>query len=181
MELTDEQMTDKLDEFEQDRDPVRLYEALDLVEAAERNVRTDDVAASRHAVARRLRFLAALDRSIDPTWDPARRPVKGVPPPSDDVVVFPSGEVDPSTIADPAVRAEYERALKANKDERKRYDIQFQLRRIDERAMHFLARFLSERYSGSKRDRQEFEDALSRIPLTEHRKERLRALLSKSK
>jgi hypothetical protein len=175
---TDAQVADKLAAFEQVRDPVLLYEALDLIEAAERDVRADDAAVAQQAFARRLRFLDALDRFIDPTWDPARPPVKGVPPPADyGGVVFPSGEVDPLAIADPAVRAEYERALKANKNDRKAWDIQFQLRQIDERAMHHLARFVGEMGSQSGEVRRSFEDALARIPLTGPRKTRVQALM----
>jgi hypothetical protein len=81
--------------------------------------------------------------------------------------------VDPSTIPDPAVLAEYERALKASKDYERRYDLQFQLRRIDERAMCFVERLLAEQYTNSEEDRQKYEALLAASPVNEMRKERL--------
>jgi hypothetical protein len=177
VDLTDKQVTEKFAAFEKDQDPTLMHEALDLIEAAERDVPAGDTAARKQALSRRLRFFAALDRNIDPKWDSKNMPVKGVTPPITRGIVYPSGEVDPSTIPDPAVRAEYERALKANKDYEKRYDVQFQLRRIDERAMRFVERLLAERYTESLADRQEFEELLAASSVSEARKEQIRALV----
>lgn len=106
---------------------------------------------TRRQASRRSRdghaFFAALDRDVDPQWDPKDVPVKGATPPLIQGIVYSSGETDPSTIPDPAVRTEYERALKTNKDYEKAYGVQFQLRRIDERAMRFVERFPAERYA----------------------------------
>jgi hypothetical protein len=121
-----------------------------------------------------------LDRNIDSTWDVKNVPVQGAPLPSTHGIVYPSGEVDPSTIKDPSERAEYERALKASKDYAKWYDIQYQLRRIDERAMRFVELLLAGMYSNSEGDRQEFEDVLAASPVNEVRKEHLRALMPKA-
>ena len=104
-------------------------------------------------------------------------PVKGTPPPVTHGIVYSSGEVDPSTIPDPAVRAEYERALKASKEYETWYDVQFQLRQIDERAMRFVERLLAERYTESLADRQEFDQLLAASSVSEARKDRLRALI----
>jgi len=133
MDLIDRQVTEKFAAFEKDQDPARVHEALSLIEAAERDLPVDDTTACKPALPRRLRFFAALDRMIDAKWDLKNVPVKGPAPPFTHGIVYPSGEVDPSTIPDPAVRAEYERALKASKDYEKWYDVQFQLRQIDER------------------------------------------------
>lgn len=178
MDLTDKQVTEKFAAFEKEQDPTLVHEALNLIEAAERDMPAGDAAARKQALSRRLRFFAALDRYIDPMWDPEDIPVKGVAPPLSHGPVYGSGEVDPATIPDPAVRAEYERALKASKDYEKRYDVQLQLRRIDERAMRFVERFLAERYTNSE-DRQEFEELLSASPVNDLRKEKLRALVPK--
>ena len=92
-------------------------------------------------------------------------------------MVYVTGEVDPSTIQDPAERAEYVRALKASKDYAKWYDLQYQLRRIDERAMRIVALLLPQMYSNSAADRREFEDLLAASPVSESRKDQLRALM----
>ena len=155
MNITDKQVVEKFASFEKEQDITLVHEALDLIEAAEREVPADDRAASKQVLLRRLRFFAALDRNIDLQWDSKNMPVKGVTPPLTHGIVYPSGEVDPATIPDPVVRAEYKRALQASKDYEKWYDVQFQLRRIDERAMRFVELFLAERYIDSPADRQE--------------------------
>lgn len=177
MNSTDKQVTEKFAAFEKEQDPTLALEALDLIEAAERDVPLDDTAARKAALAQRLRFFAALDRHIDPTWDVNKVPVKDVIPPETNGVVFPFHEVDPSTIADPVARAQYERTLKANKDYAKWYDVQDQLRRIDERSMRFVELFLSERYTDSPADRSELEELLSATPLSDVRKAQLQALM----
>jgi hypothetical protein len=179
MNITDKQLAEKFAAFEKEQDPRLVHEALDLIEAAERDVPADDTAARKQALSRRLRFCAALDRNIDPQWDSKNLPVKGATPPVTHGIVYSSGEVDPATIPDPDVRAEYVQALKASKNYEKWYDVQFQLRRIDERAMRFVERLLADRYTGSPADRQEFEELLAGSPISQLRKEGLRALMPK--
>ena len=179
MDFTDKQVAEKLATFEKEQDPTLLHESLDLIEAAERGISTGDTAARKQAVSRRLHFFEALDRNIDPTWNPEDIPPHGVPPPLSHGAVYGSGEVDPATIPDPVMRAEYERALKASKENEKRYDVQFQLRRISERAMRFVERFLAEKYSNSQADRQELEELLSGAPISDLRKKQLRSFFPK--
>src|SRR5262249_23929010 len=179
MDITDKRVAEKFAAFEKEQDPTLVHEALEMIEAAERRVSAGDTTERKQALSQRLSFFAALDRSIDPMWDPKDIPVKGAAPPLTHGIVYPSGEVDPATIPDLAVRAEYEQALKASKDREKRYDVQFQLRRIDERAMRFVERLLAERHMNSKEDRQELEELLAASPVNEQRKERLRDLIPK--
>ena len=180
MDSIDQQVSAKFTQFENEHDATRVQEALDAIEAAERNMPVGDTAARKQAIARRLRFFAALDRNIDSTWDPRKVPTRGVPPPSPRGKVYPSGEVDPASISDPEVRTQYVEALKANKAENLRYSIQDQLRRIDERAMRFLAQMLTDRYTSSERDRRELEELLEASPASELRKESLRALMPRA-
>lgn len=179
MDFIDQQVTEKFAAFKKDQNPTLVYEALDLIEAAERGVPVGATAARKQALSRRLLFFVALDRTIDQTWNPEKVPVRGVAPPLTHGAVYGSGEVDPSSIADPIVRAEYERALKVSEDYEKWYDAQFQLRRIDERAMRFVERFVAERYTEALVDRQEFEELLAASSVSEARKEQLRALVPK--
>lgn len=180
MNPIDKRVTQKFTAFEKEEDPTLLYEALELIEAAERDVQAWDATARRQAVALRLGFLTALDRHIDPQWDPEDKPVKGAPPPpTTHGVVYPSGEVDPATIPDPAVRARYEQALKESKEYARHYDVQLQLRRIEERAVRFLERLLAERYTDSPEDRQELEDLLAASAVGDAHKQRLRDLMPK--
>ena len=177
MDQIESQVTERFAAFAQAGDTTPLYEALAIVEAAERQTPHDDPAARQLAIARRLYFLAALGRHLDPRFDPADKPVVGAPPPPGySGVVYPGGEVDPAAITDPVVRAEYERALRQGKAYARWYDLQDQLRRIDERATRFLALFLREQYTDTPTDRDEFEALLAASPLDEARRPALRAL-----
>ena len=179
MDITDKHVAEKFAAFEKEQDPALVYQALDAVKAAERDARAEDAEARRQAVSRWLGFMAALDRVIDPRWDVKDVPVKGVAPPLTHGMVYGTGEVDPATIPDPAVRAEYEQALKASKDYEKWYGVQFQLRRIDERAMRFVELLLAEKYTSSAQGRHELEELLAASPVNDLRKERLRAANSR--
>lgn len=164
---------EKLAAFAAEQDVTRLHEALGALEAAEHDLPPND-AARRSAVERRLRFLAALDDHIDPQWEGARLPAVGAPPPpSHHGPVYPTGQVDPMDIADPAERAEYEQALAASKAYARWYDTQSQLRRIDERATSFLELLLRERYTDTPANRAEFQALLAASPLDEARRESL--------
>lgn len=178
MDVTDKRVTEKFAAFDKEQDPTRVIEALEAVKAAQRDLPVADAAARTRALSQWLLFLAALDRYMDPQWDPKKVPVKGTAPPPTHGVVFPSGEVDPATIPDPVARAEYERALKASEDYRDWYGVQFQLRRIEEDAMRLVELLLAERYTNSEEDRREFERLLATSPANELRKERMRAVMT---
>jgi hypothetical protein len=177
VDITDEQVAAKFRAFEREHDPVLVHEALEIVEAAARDVAVEDRPACAVQLARWLRFLAALDGQMDPEWDSRDVPAKGAPLPAEHGVVYPSGEVDPATIPDPVARDEYERALKASKAKEERYRVQFQLRRIDERAMHAVGRLLERCHMHLPPDRQEFERQLAASTLSDATRERLRDLM----
>ena len=179
MNSIDQRITETVAEFEKKRDPTLLYEILDSLQAAESAIAMGDTAARKLAVARRLRFFAVLDRSFDPTWNQNNPPPRGVPPPSVHGIVYSSGEVDPASIPDPEERARYVQALKANKDAQREYSVQLDLRRIDERAMLFFERFVTDRYGQSQDDRKEFDELLAASPVNETRKQQVRALMAR--
>ena len=181
MDSLNQQIIEKFSEFEKKPDPDLIYQLLDSIEASEVNIPAGDAAARNLAVSRRLHFLAALDRSIDPTWNSKDVPPQGVPPPAQHGIVYSSGEVDPEGIPDPEVRAQYLQALTANKEARRRYSVQLELRRIDDRALRFVERFLADRFGNSPRDHQEFDQLLAASAANETRKERLRELLARSR
>jgi hypothetical protein len=180
MDDTAQQVKEKFAEFEKTQDPKFVYQALDLMEAAEAKMSAGDLTARRLAVSHRLQFFAELDRNIDTTWDPKDVPPKGVPPPpSSSGVVYSSGEVDPVSIPDLQERARYVEALKENKKRNQQYFVQSQLRSIDERAMRFTERLLADTYTKAEKAREEFEGLLASSQLSQARKQRLLALLPK--
>lgn len=176
MDVTDQRVLEKFSGFERKRDPALVIEALEAVEAVQRNVQAGDAAAHARVLSNWLQFFAALDRHLDPTWDPKKVPVKGAAPPPVHGVVFPSGEVDPSTIPDPAARAEYVKALKASADYREWFGVQLQLRRVDERAMRVLEQLFVQARRNSEEDERQLEQLLAASPVDQSRKERIRAL-----
>ena len=181
MDSLNQQIIEKFREFEKKQDPDLISQLLDSIEASEVNIPAGDAVARDLAVSRRLHFLAALDRSIDPAWNSKDVPPQGVPPPAQHGMVYSSGQVDPETIPDPEVRAHYVQALKANKDARRRYSVQLELRRIDDRATRFAERFLADRFGNSAQDRQVLEHLLAVSPVNETRKQRLRELVARSR
>ena len=60
MDLTDQQVTEKFAAFEKDQDPTLVHEALDLIEAAERDMPVGDAAARKQALSRRLMFFCCI-------------------------------------------------------------------------------------------------------------------------
>src|SRR5262245_6647318 len=127
MDVTDKRVMEKFARFETRRDPALVIEALEAVEAVQRNVPVGDASAHARVFSNWLQFFAALDRHLDPKWDPKKVPAKGAALPPVHGVVFPSGEVDPSTIPDPVAQAEYVKALKASADYREWFGVQLQL------------------------------------------------------
>jgi len=177
MDSTDQRVAEKFAAFDNDQDPTRIEEAFKIVEDANRDVMPGDRAARKEGLLRWLRFLAALDREIDPNFGPLDTAVPGAPPPPVHGPVQPSGEVDPATIPDPVARAEYVRALQASREKHRRFFVQTQLRRIDERAMLFVKVFLASNYTSSEADRQEMEGLFSAAPVNDSQKERLRSVM----
>ena len=176
MDSTDRRVVELFAAFEKEREPGRVHEALDTIEAADRDLPAGDQA-WKQAVAHFLRFFDMLDSHIDPKWNQNDEPVTCVRPPlSSSGVIYPNGEVDPSTITDPAERTLYEQALEANKNKSKRHFIQFQLRQINERAMVLLERLLAEKYASSSAAGGEFKELLRASPVSNTRKEQLRKL-----
>jgi hypothetical protein len=178
MDLTDKLVAEKFAAFQNEQEPALVREALEAIEAAEQGVPAGDTEARKRGLALWLFFFAALDRNIDPQWDPKEVPVTGVIPPPSHGIAYPSG-VSPSAISDPVARAEYEQALKASKDHAERYRVQLLLRRIDERATAAVERLLGEKYAGSREDWQEFEEILASAQMSDVRKQRLRSFMPK--
>ncbi len=168
MDLLDKAVTQKLLEFENEQEPALLQEALKMIEQAEHRE-----VAHKGGLVRWLLFFTTLDRNSEPHWDPGTIPVTGeIPPPTYDIA-YPSG-VDPSVIAEPAIRTEYEQALKAGKEYAESYRVQLLLRSIDARATAFFRQWLKEAYAASPADWHKFESLIAASPINELRKEHLR-------
>lgn len=127
-----------------------------------------------------LRLLQLLDRSLDPNFNPADVPEKLVEPPP-----IPGGEIlrpgaDPSRIADPKARAQYERAIAANRAKNKNYQTQIHLRRLKEQLPSQAESFIRNSYSSAPGDQRELRTAIDQIITDPARKAQLTKLLRPS-
>jgi len=93
-----------------------------------------------------------LNDAIDKDWDPEDLPEESVAPP--DATRLPSG-VAPEEIDDPKLRAEYEAAIKANRQKNEEYKKQLRLRRLKKRFSPKIEKFLVTAYSTPPYNMQE--------------------------
>jgi hypothetical protein len=110
-----------------------------------------------------LKLLAALDRHIDVSWDPADVPLVSLTPPPSGGVTYPSG-VSPAAIRDPAARGEYEQAVREERHKADAYRFQLELHRIDEQLVGEFTGFLANSYATSEASRDELGPLLSSLP-----------------
>lgn len=176
MHPSNEKAAEKLAEFETKRDAAALEVASDTLLKVVLSQERDPVA--RRALRKEtsmlwLRLFAAVDASIDPTFDPNELPRSSVVPPESDGILYPPG-VDPSALADPAARREYERLIRENEDKTNNYNLQLMLRRYDRTLSPRGENFIQGAYSRSAEDRKELEDAVALQIHNTQRADRLR-------
>ena len=173
--------TRHLADFQTQKDPQHLQDAADQLQSV---VLADEPdAEKRHALRKEtlegwLSLFAAIDGSLDPTFDPGDLPLLSAEPPPSDGILFPPG-VDPSLLKDPGARAEYERRIEANRQKTERYNLQIKLRRLDERLMPRLEAFIRSAYSTSiePEDRREVLAAIQATITSPARAELLRSVV----
>lgn len=124
-----------------------------------------------------LHLLEVLDDSLDPNFDPSAVPEKLVQPPES-----PDGEIlrpgaSPDRIADPIARAEYEKAIEANRAKQRKYRIQLQLHRLDGQLGSQAESFVLSAYSSTPSDQKELSAAINEVIKHPARKARLLKLL----
>jgi hypothetical protein len=178
VQAAEQRIADHLDAFERAHDTQDLKAALNIIET---EVPAADAGHDQRlsAVRQWLRLLTALDRQGDPAWDADDVPQVSITPRPSGGVTYPSG-IRPADIPDPAVRAEYEQALREAADKAERYRFQLELRRIDERAMAGLARFLAGAYSGPEASRDELGPVLAGASYGDRQRARLRAAMERA-
>lgn len=168
-------------EFEADLEPERLREAA----MALQNViltRVHDPATRRQlrreSLSLWLYFLQLLDRFLDPKFNPDDVPGEGVqPPPTSGGVLYGPG-ADPALVDDPTARAEYEKAIAANRAKADRYRLQIHLRRLNGRIASQAEAFVRNSYTSDPGDQKELRAAIDEIIKDPHRKASLLKLLA---
>jgi hypothetical protein len=108
------------------------------------------------------KFLSLWQRiknETDPTFDFEKKPFINVPPPIGSGV---SAGADPALIKDPAKRAAYEAALRANQERANAYNLQRRLRALAETFQPHLKGYLTAAYAKAPANSSELEELLSR-------------------
>jgi len=113
----------QLAEFEKEKVPEKLQAAADQL--AEVDLSKESEGLKRLALRREtlqlwLTLLAQIDGNLDPTFNPNDMPAVNVVPPPSAGAQYPPG-IDPSAIADPQARRQYEAAIKQNRDKAERF------------------------------------------------------------
>ena len=117
-----------------------------------------------------LALVEIVDSHIDPDWSASEPPAQGVsPPPGHSGVIFPSGEVDPSSIDDAAERADYEASVIRSRQALEEFTRQGELRRIALQALQMVdVEVVNARSTGT--DQAELVDAINVSGIDERRK-----------
>lgn len=177
------QASELIKAFSTEREPERLREAALALEDVDLR-RVYDVAL-RHkqrseCLTLWLIIIATLDKNLDPTFDPNEAPpLKVSPPPLKDGTVLMPG-ADPSLIDDPKARAEYEKAIKENREKQEKALIQPQLRELNERLPAKVDAFIRNVYTTSDADRSEVRATIDKIIESETRRQSLYRSIEKS-
>jgi hypothetical protein len=127
----------------------------------------------------RLHAWRRLLDSIDPDWDPDEELLgpNAIAPPAETGL---PGGVDPQAIADPALRAEYERAIEANRQKLERYNEQYQLRKWLRRYPKQAEEYTVQAYSVAPHNQQELTKYLDHYRLDEETKARMLEAVAKN-
>lgn len=155
----------QLAEFEQTREPENLQAASDLLEEVDLSQETEGLkrlALRRETLQLWLSLLAAIDNHLDPAFDPADVPSVSVTPPPSGGVQYPPG-VDPSVIAEPQARRQYEAMIEQNRQKAERYRLQTRLRRLDEKLMPKVERFIRLSYTTVPGDQRELSETVRKL------------------
>jgi hypothetical protein len=173
-----------VNEFAAEPEPERLREAYQALENVSLVQEQDPIARTRlraDTLSSWLHLLQVLDRLIDPRFDPEDVPFNLVqPPPTSGGVVYPPG-ADPALINDPKARAEYEKAIAANRTNIERYGLQTHLCRLDERITPRAEAFIRTSYTSAPHDQQELRTAIDQAITHPPRRAALSKLLSPSR
>jgi hypothetical protein len=142
------------EELEQSRRSIAAYAKAHDVDELERALEAlteaepdeTDPAARNKVLEGWLGLIAAINRDLDPSFDPEDRPLSAVSPPAENGMRMPPG-VDPELIKDPQKRREYEAAIAANEAKTARYATQRSLFQVNRSAVAAARTFIRGRYA----------------------------------
>jgi hypothetical protein len=120
-----------------------------------------------------FKVAAVIERNKDPKWNPNDGAHENIPSP-----IGVSG-VDPKAVKDPALRAEYEAALKKNEVKGKRSLYEYRLRQLEGHVALYIGLYAAGNYAKSAKNDGEFDELLQTSKLSEARKRELKESIRK--
>ncbi len=117
--------------------------------------------------------------SVDPDWDPDEvvPSPNAIAPPAETGL---PGGVDPQAVEDPVLRAEYERALEANKRKIEKYSEQYRLHKWLKRYPKRAEEYIVQAYSVAPYNNEELASYLNQYRLDEETKARILETVAKN-
>ena len=153
------QIASELSQFETSK-------SIDQLKKAKANIENPNSGIDRRQQATLwFQALATIDNNLDPNYGTPKFSTNGfalsLVPPRDGTngIQYPSG-IPPSYLKDPIARAQYEAALKVNREHIATYSFQTSLRLIKQEADSSFKRFLRNAYTSSEEDKNEFNEIL---------------------
>jgi len=119
-----------------------------------------------------LKLAVVIEKNLDPTFGRKDMPMENVPTP---IGVPGVAGMDPKFIKDPALRAEYETALKKNEEKAKKSLFQGRLRRLQGHVALYIGHYAANNYRSYGEDRKEVEDLLKASGLSETQRQGVHA------
>lgn len=169
------------EEFQNTREPEHLREAYAALEnvslAEEQNPKTRSKL-RKNTLSLWLGLLQILDDHLDAKFDPEDGPELLVEPPAIPGGVILRPGADPAKIKDPTLRAQYERAIAANRAKANNYRLQIHLGRLDERITPRAEEFIRNSYTKDPEDQEELKTGIETTIKDPKRKESLLKLLA---
>jgi hypothetical protein len=169
----------RIEQFNSELEAVHLLEASQ--ELVDVNLRVEHNTEVRRklrsdALSLWLTLIKILDQKIDPEFDEKDVPPMLVdPPPVPGEVLRPGAT--PEKIADPTLRAEYEKAIEANRARQRNYRLQLNLKRLSERIPPQAEEFIKTAYSSGADEKEEVKAAVMKHIENIDRQNRLIGLL----
>jgi hypothetical protein len=157
MQTIQQRVAKHLAAFKENHNPDDLAEATDLLDTLQPETSASPAQRQRFRTEKlqlELGLLGQIDSSLDPTFNFNSPPSLNVSPPPE--TGLPSG-VDPASIADPRLRAEYEQEIKANQQKTQKYAFQMKLHQLDRRVTAQIETHLAITYSTNPDDFMELD------------------------
>jgi hypothetical protein len=155
----------KIAEFEEKKETESLQAASDLLQEVDLAKEPDPMKRlllRRETLEAWLTLVAAIDKNLDPSFNPQDVPSLNVIPSVTGGVAYPPG-AEPSLISDPQARQQSEQAIQKNREKAQRYMLQTKLRRLDQKLTPKVESFVRMSYTTVPGDQREVGETVKKL------------------